>query len=92
MDRITHTQKIGHSHGFEHVLQELPSGLSICLLDELSYGKLACAINAYEQVELAFSSLNLGDVDMKEADGVAFELLRFGLSPSTLGKREMPCR
>lgn len=59
-------------HGFEHLLQELPSGLSVCLLDELGYGKLACAINAYEQKELAFSCLNLGDVDMNEADRVAF--------------------
>ena len=66
-------------HGFKHVLQELPSGLPVCLLGELGYGKLTCAINACEHVELAFSSLNLGDVDMEQADGVAFELLALRL-------------
>ena len=35
--------------------------------------------SVYEQVELAFSSLNFGGVDMKEADGVAFELLALRL-------------
>ena len=77
-------------HSFEHVLQELPSCLPVCLLDEWGHGKLARAVNADEQVQLAFSGLNLGDVDVKEADGIALELDRFGLSPSTSGKREMP--
>lgn len=66
-------------HCFEHDLQELPGGLPVCLLDELGHGKLANAINAHEQLELAFSGRNLGNVDMKEADGVALELLTLWL-------------
>jgi len=80
-------------HGFEHVLQELPCGLPVCLLDELGHGKLACSVNIHEQVELDFSSLNLGNIDVEEAplgrfalqiacwavDGVAFELLTLWL-------------
>ncbi len=62
-------------HCFEQDLQELPGGLPVCLLDELGHGKLACAVNAHEYIELAFSGLDLGNVDMKEADGVALELL-----------------
>jgi NADPH:quinone reductase-like Zn-dependent oxidoreductase len=49
-------------HCFEHDLQELPGGLPVCLLDELGHGKLACAVNGHEQVELAFSGLDLGNV------------------------------
>ena len=66
---------IGHS--LQYAMQELLSGFPVCLLEELGYGELACAINAYEQVELAFSSLNLGDVDIKVADRIAFEVLAF---------------
>ena len=61
-------------HGLEHVLQELPSRLPVCLLDQLGHGELARAVNADEQEELSFGSLNLGDVDMEEAYGVALEL------------------
>jgi len=54
-------------HCFEHELQELPCGLPVCLLGELGHGKLACAVNTYEQVELAFRSLNLGNIDVKKS-------------------------
>lgn len=52
---------------------------AVFLIDELGYGKLACAINACEQVELAFSSLNLGDVYVEETDRIALELLTLWL-------------
>jgi hypothetical protein len=61
-------------HGFEHVLQELPSRLPVSFLYELSHGKLARAVDANEQEELSFSSLHFGDVYVEEADRVAFEL------------------
>ena len=61
-------------HGFEHVLQELPGRPSVRLLDELGHGKLARAVDANEQEELSFGSLHFGDVDLEEADRVAFEL------------------
>jgi hypothetical protein len=73
-------------HGLKHVLQELPSCLPVCLVDELGHRKLACAVNADEQKQLPLSGLQLGDVDMKEADGVAFELL--SLRPVTLHVRQ----
>ena len=66
-------------HCFEHVLQELPGRLPVCLVDELGHGKFARAVNADEQKQLALSSLHLGDVDVKEADGVALELLALRL-------------
>lgn len=34
---------------FKHVLQEFSSGLPVWPLDELSYGKFSCAVNAEEQ-------------------------------------------
>ena len=62
-------------HGLEHVLQELPGGASVGLLDELGYRELARAVDADEQVKLALGGLNLSDVDVEEADRVALELL-----------------
>jgi hypothetical protein len=56
-------------HGFEHVLQKLPSRLSVRILDKLGHSKLVRAGAADEQNQLSFSSLHLGDVDLKEADG-----------------------
>jgi len=66
-------------HRLEHVLQELPSRLPVRLVDELGQGKLACAVDVDEQKQLALSGLHLGDVDVKEADGVALELLQLRL-------------
>jgi len=40
---------------------------------------LARAVNADEEVELALCGLNLGDVDVEEADRVALELLALRL-------------
>ena len=66
-------------HGLEHVLQELPGRLSVSRCNELSDGELGCPVDADEEVELALGRLHLGDVDVKEADGVALELLPLGL-------------
>ena len=60
-------------HGFQQVFQELPCCPSISLVDQLRDGELAGAVNADEQVELAFGSLHLSNVDVEEADGVALE-------------------
>lgn len=57
------------THRFEHVLQKLPGGHPICLLDELGDCKLTGPVNAHEEVELAFSSLSLANVDMKKPMG-----------------------
>jgi hypothetical protein len=67
---------IGHS--FEHELQELPVFLS-AVAAELSDDELGCPVDANEQEELPFSGPNFRDVDMKEPDGIALELLALGL-------------
>lgn len=66
-------------HGLEHVLKELGSRLSVSSCNELSDGELGCAVNANEQIQLALGGLHLGDVELEEADGVAFELLALRL-------------
>jgi len=66
-------------HGLEHVLQELPGGLSVSCRNELGDGEFGRPVNAYKEIELAFNRLHLGDVDAEEPDGVALELLALGL-------------
>ncbi len=66
-------------HGLEHVLEELPGSLSVSCCNELSDGELAAAVDPDEEKELSLSGLHLGDVDVKEPDGVALELLPPGL-------------
>jgi hypothetical protein len=58
---------------------------------ELGDGKLTCSVHTNKEIELALHRLNLGEFDMKEADGECLNCCRFGLSPSTSGKRDMPC-
>jgi hypothetical protein len=48
-------------HGFQQVFKELPSHSPISPVDRLGDRELAGAVNANEQVGLAFGSLNLGD-------------------------------
>ena len=62
---------VGHS--FEHMLKELRGRLLIGPIDELGHGELAHAVDPDEQIQLAFGSLHLGDVDIKEAYGGALE-------------------
>lgn len=42
---------------------------------KLDENEFARAINGYEEVEPTFCGLHLGNVDVKVADGIAFELL-----------------
>jgi oligopeptide/dipeptide ABC transporter ATP-binding protein len=48
---------IGHRP--QHVLQKLPSGAPVGLFNELRHGKLAGAVDAYKEIELALSGLRL---------------------------------
>ena len=59
----------------EQMFEELPPGLAIRLFHELGNCKFAGPINTHEEVELALCRLNLGDVDMKEANRVSLEPL-----------------
>lgn len=54
--------------------EEGPSRHPVGALDQLHEGELARPIDGHEQVELALGGLNLGEVDMEEAD-------RVGLGP-----------
>ena len=58
------------AESLEQVFMELPCGLTSCLVHELGDCEFAGPVNTHEEVELALRRLNLGDVDMKEADGV----------------------
>ena len=57
------------------MLEELPCCPAVGLVDQLRDRELARAIDADEQVELAFGGLHLGDIDVKEADGITLEAL-----------------
>ena len=60
--------------GPEHVLQDLPGGTSVRLLDELSQREPAREVNANKGIDLTLGGLPLGDVNVEEADWVALEL------------------
>jgi hypothetical protein len=68
------------------VLQELAGCLSISCRNELSDRQLGCALDADEEKELALGRLHLNDVDVKEPDGVALELLPLGFVSRDIGK------
>ncbi len=65
-------------HRFEHVLQELPSRLSVSRVNELGDSELGRPVDADEEVKPALGGLHLGNVDVEEADGIALELLALG--------------
>jgi hypothetical protein len=60
-------------------VQGIPTPFADSLVDQLGDGELAGAVDADEQVELAFGSLNLGDIDVEEVDRVALEALSLRL-------------
>jgi len=66
-------------NGLKEVFKELPRSLAIGIFDELSDSVFAGPVNAYEEIELALDSLDLGDIYVEEADRVALELLTFWL-------------
>lgn len=66
-------------HGCQQVFEELPGCAPVRLVDELGDRKFARAVDADEQVELAFGSLHLSDIDMEETDRVALEALSLRL-------------
>jgi len=68
-------------HRLKQVLQELPRRLAVGFLDQLSHGELAGSVKGHKELELAFSSPDLGNIDMERTDRVAFELLPLGFVP-----------
>jgi hypothetical protein len=59
---------------------------TVRLLDELDEGELAGPVDGNEEMKLASGGLHLGDIDVEEADRVAFELLPGGLVGVDIGK------
>jgi len=62
-------------HGLQQLFEELPGGSSVGLVNQLGDSELAGAINGDEQIEPALGRLQLGDINMKEADRVTLETL-----------------
>ena len=63
----------------QEMFEEFPGCLPIGFPDELCDSELAGPIDGDEEIQLAFSSLDLGNIDVKKADGIAFETLSSGL-------------
>lgn len=61
------------------IAQELGCGHLACLLVPFDIGKLRRSVDGNEEIELAVSGLNLGDIDVKIANRVGFECLLGGL-------------
>jgi len=68
-------------HGFEHALQELPSGSPVSLFNKLGHGKLAGSVDANKEIKLALGRLNLCNINVKEPDWIPLELLPPRLAP-----------
>ncbi|PZX12186.1 hypothetical protein LX81_03726 [Palleronia aestuarii] len=49
----------------QQVLQELPGGAPVGLLNELGDRELAGSVDAHEEIELALGGLHFGDIDVE---------------------------
>ena len=61
------------------IFEEFPCCLPIGFPDQACESKFSCQVDGNEEVQLAFSGLDLCDIEMKEPDRVAFETLSLGL-------------
>ena len=64
---------------FQQVFEKLLRRSPISRVDQLGDGELAGAVDADEQVELAFGGLHLCNIHVEEADRVALEALSLRL-------------
>ena len=78
--------------GIDQVSQEPSCHQFPSLIVELSEGEFGCPVHGHEEIELPLFGSDLGNIDVEIADGVLFESLFAGLSPSTSGSRLMPWR
>lgn len=65
--------------GFQQVFEELPSCSPVSLIYQLGDREIDGAINADEQIKLAFDGFHLGDIYVEEANWIAFEALALRL-------------
>lgn len=73
-------------HGRDEGFEEGGRGDAIGAFRQLDQGELAGSVYRDEQVELAFGGLQLGDVDVEEADRVGLELLLGGFLTFDIGE------
>lgn len=63
----------------QEMFEEFPGRLPVGFPGQLCDGKFTRPVDGNEEVQLAFSGLDLGDIEMKEPNRIAFETLTFGL-------------
>ncbi|GAN95407.1 hypothetical protein Geu3261_0021_014 [Komagataeibacter europaeus NBRC 3261] len=68
-------------HDTQKMFEKLPGGSSVGLVRELHHRELACPVYGDEKMQLAFSGLDLGDVEVEEPDRVASEALTLRFVP-----------
>ncbi len=74
----------------QEIFEEFPGDFPIGFLNQLCDSEFAGPIDGDEDIQLAFSSLDLGNIDVKKADGSAFETLSFGLVSRDIRKPGYP--
>ena len=47
------------------LLEEFPSGFSIGFIDQFGHCEFSCSFNAHKEIQLPFSRLHLGYVDVE---------------------------
>ena len=62
-------------NGFQQVFKELPRCFAISLLNQLSHGELADAINSYKEMQLSLFGSDLRDINVEITNRVALKLL-----------------
>ena len=70
---MTCYRRIGAGSGLAGLL------LSVSLSNELSDRELGRSVNAHKEIELSLSRLDFSNINVEETNGVALELLAFGL-------------
>lgn len=63
----------------QKIFEEFPGRSSVGFVYKLHHRKLACAVYGDEKIKLSFGSLNLGNIEVKEPDRIALEVLPFWL-------------
>ncbi len=75
-----------YGHGRDQGFEEAAGRHHVGGLHELNEGELGRSVDGNEEVEFAFRSAHLGDVDMEVADRIGFELALGRLVAFDVGK------
>ena len=57
----------------QEIFKEFPCCIPVGFFDQLCDSEFACPVDGNEEVQLAFSGLDFGNIDMKEPNRIAFE-------------------